>query len=118
MLNEESPDWVRLEKDGFNLIPFGCNKHKDILKMCSKVISSHAESYVTNLLGPKMLLGKHFIYLQNGINQSRFAAELNKQEAIDCFITSTPDEYQGIINSNSLYKYSSKRSSINRYAKI
>ncbi|HGK4675560.1 TPA: CDP-glycerol glycerophosphotransferase family protein, partial [Kluyvera georgiana] len=108
VLNQESPDWVRLEDEGFNLLAFGCNKHKDILKMCSKVISSQAESYVTNFLGPKMLLGKHFIYLQNGVNQNKLAAALNKKDTIDCFITSTPSEYQHIINGNSLYKYSEK----------
>lgn len=107
-LNQESSDWARLENEGFNLLAFGCNKHKELLKMCSKVISSQSESYVTNLLGPKMLLGKHFVYLQNGVNQSKSAAELNKKEAIDCFITSTLSEYHNIIDNNSSYKYSSK----------
>ncbi|MCE9887912.1 CDP-glycerol glycerophosphotransferase family protein, partial [Kluyvera intermedia] len=107
-LSKESPDWNRLDKEGFQLVSFGCNKHKDLLKLCSKVISSQAENYVTNLLGPKMLHGRHFVYLQHSINQNNSYYGLNKKDNIDCLITSTENEYQSIINDRSMYKYSSK----------
>ncbi|WP_234004314.1 CDP-glycerol glycerophosphotransferase family protein, partial [Cronobacter sakazakii] len=68
-LKKESHDWERLQKEGFNLIEFGSHEHKLALGSCSKVISSHANYYITNLLGPKMLAGRHFVFLQHGVTK-------------------------------------------------
>ena len=109
-LNNSSSDWARLEQDGFNLLAFGSDKHKDVLKTCSKLISSQTDRYVTNLLGPKMLLGRHFVWLQHShsIKLNNFYNLLNSKDNIDCLITSSDEEYNSILSEKSLCRYSSK----------
>lgn len=108
ILSKKSHDWVRLEKEGFNLIEFDSPEHKTAVMSCSKIISSHADKYVTNLLGPKMLSGRHFVFLQHGIIKDDLSNWLNQKEAIDCFVTSTENEYKSISDDYNRYKYSKK----------
>lgn len=107
-LNKTSHDWIRLENEGFNLLDFGSEKHKKILSTCAKVISSHVDHCVVNLLGPKMLINRHFIFLQHGITKDDLSSWLNQKDNIDCFITASKDEYNSIIENSSRYKFSSK----------
>ncbi|ORM67024.1 bifunctional glycosyltransferase/CDP-glycerol:glycerophosphate glycerophosphotransferase [Pantoea rwandensis] len=107
-LNETSHDWDRLKKEGFNLLNFGGEEHLSKLKSCSKVISSHVDYCVVNLLGPRMLSGRHFIFLQHGVTKDDLSGWLNQKENIDCFITASNDEYESIVSNDSNYKYSSK----------
>lgn len=108
VLSINSHDWVRLEKEKFNLIAFDSAEHRKALMCCSKIISSHADKYVTNYLGPKMLSGRHFIFLQHGVIKDDLSNWLNQKESIDCFITTTTDEYNSISEDLSRYKYSKK----------
>lgn len=107
-LKKESHDWERLQKEGFNLIEFGSHEHKLALGSCSKVISSHANYYITNLLGPKMLAGRHFVFLQHGVTKDDLSAWLNTKDEINCFITSSPAEYHSISDDLTKYFYSKK----------
>ncbi|WP_239984718.1 CDP-glycerol glycerophosphotransferase family protein, partial [Cronobacter sakazakii] len=107
-LKKESHDWERLQKEGFNLIEFGSHEHKLALGSCSKVISSHANYYITNLLGPKMLAGRHFVFLQHGVTKDDLSAWLNTKDEINCFITSSPAEYHSISDNLTKYFYSKK----------
>ncbi|WP_426712163.1 CDP-glycerol glycerophosphotransferase family protein [Cronobacter muytjensii] len=107
-LQKRSHDWPRLEKEGFRLLDFGSREHKLALGSCSKVISSHANRYVTNLLGPKMLTGKHYVFLQHGITKDDISSWLNSKEDINCFVTASPYEYQSIYEDGSRYYYTKK----------
>lgn len=107
VLRKESHDWQRLEQDGFHLLAFGENEHEAALMGCDKVISSHADGYVTNYLGPKMLTGRHFVFLQHGVIQNDLSAWLNQKD-IDCFITTSPFEYASITTDNTRYKFGAK----------
>lgn len=107
-LRKESHDWERLRDDGFNLIDFDSSEHRLALGVCKKVISSHANYYVTNLLGPKMLLGRHFVFLQHGVTKDDISCWLNTKDGIDCFITASPHEYKSICEDNSKYNFSNK----------
>lgn len=107
-LQKDSHDWNRLKEAGFKLLEFGSHEHALALGSCSKVISSHANRYVTNFLGPKMLLGKHFVFLQHGVTKDDLSGWLNNKEDIDCFITTSPYEYNSICNDTSRYYYSKK----------
>ncbi|EMA8648752.1 glycosyltransferase, partial [Cronobacter turicensis] len=102
-LKRESHDWERLQREGFNLLEFGSVEHKLALGSCRKVISSHANYYITNLLGPKMLTGRHFVFLQHGVTKDDLSSWLNTKDEINCFITSSPAEYHSI--SGDLNKY-------------
>lgn len=107
-LQKGSHDWPRLEQEGFRLLEFGSREHKLALGSCSKVISSHANRYVTNLLGPKMLAGKHYVFLQHGVTKDDISSWLNSKEDINCFVTTSPYEYQSIYEDGSRYYYTKK----------
>lgn len=108
VLRKESHDWIRLERDDFNLIPFGTEEHENALKSCSKVISSHADHYVSNYLGPNMLEGRHYVFLQHGVIINDLSNWLNQKEKIDCFITSSTSEYNAITEDGSKYSHTKK----------
>ena len=108
VLRRESHDWQRLELDNFQLLAFGENEHEAALKSCDKIISSHADHYVTNYFGPKMLEGQHFIFLQHGVIKDDLSGWLNKKDHIDCFVTASPFEYTSIVADNTRYKFSAK----------
>lgn len=107
-IRRNSHDWNRLLNDNFKLIEFGSQEHEDVLRSCSKVISSHANYYVTNYLGKNMLAGRHFIFLQHGVIKDDLSGWLNNVEQMNCFVTSTTDEYQSIISNESRYVYGKK----------
>ncbi|MEG3132031.1 CDP-glycerol glycerophosphotransferase family protein [Rouxiella sp. T17] len=107
-LTAGSHDWQRLENRGFNLVEFGSDKHLDIVKSCSKIISSHVDKYVTNLLGPKMLTGRHFVFLQHGVIHNDLSDWLNQKDSIDVLVTSSPAEYEAISGNSSRYKFTEK----------
>lgn len=65
VLRKESHDWQRLEHDDFSLA-FGESEHEAALKSCDKVISSHADKYVSNYLGLKNARWLYYFILQHG----------------------------------------------------
>lgn len=107
-LTRNSHDWNRLKLKGFNLVEYGSDKHELILKSCSKLISSHADKYVTNYLGARMLSGRHFVFLQHGVIHNDLSDWLNQKENIDLFVTSSPAEYNAISGDNTHYKFTKK----------
>ncbi|PLR33041.1 beta-1,3-glucosyltransferase [Chimaeribacter californicus] len=107
-LSEHSHDWARLDREGFNLVAFGSTRHEAVLKSCAKIISSHADQCVVNYLGPKMLSGRHFIFLQHGVIKDDLSVWLNQKEHIDCFVTSSKAEYLSVCGEGSPYKYGKK----------
>ena len=108
VLEPSSNDWSRLADEGFNLLAFGSNEHESALRSCTKLISSHIDKYVSNYLGPKMLAGRHLVFLQHGVTKDNLSGWLNSKEAINCLVTTTPDEYHSFVNDGSPYKYSRK----------
>lgn len=108
VLEPSSNDWPRLAAEGFNLLAFGSDEHESALRSCTKLISSHIDKYVSNYLGPKMLAGRHLIFLQHGVTKDNLSGWLNSKEAINCLVTTTPDEYHSIVDDGSPYKFSRK----------
>ncbi|EOU9537514.1 CDP-glycerol glycerophosphotransferase family protein [Cronobacter dublinensis] len=107
-LKKSSHDWKRLEQEGFRLLEIGSHEYKLAMGTCSKVISSHANQYITNYLGPKTLMGRHFVFLQHGITKDNLSGWLNTKEDINCFITATPDEYHSISDDLTQYYFTKK----------
>ncbi|CFQ33889.1 CDP-glycerol glycerophosphotransferase family protein [Yersinia bercovieri] len=108
VLRKSSCDWLRLIHDNFNLLEFGSEEHKIAVGSCSKLISSHADHFVTNLLGPKMLSGRHFVFLQHGVIKDDLSGWLNQKDNIDCFITASKPEFDSIVSDDSHYKFGKK----------
>ncbi|ELT2532152.1 CDP-glycerol glycerophosphotransferase family protein, partial [Campylobacter coli] len=102
-LRKESLDWERLEKEGFNLVEFGSLEFERIIKKASKVISSHADGYLTRYITSK----QQFIFIQHGVIPNDLSKWLNSKK-IDLFVTSTKAEYDSIANDYNRYKFGKK----------
>ncbi|ELM0611377.1 CDP-glycerol glycerophosphotransferase family protein [Campylobacter coli] len=102
-LRKESLDWERLEKEGFSLVEFGSLEFERIIKKASKVISSHADGYLTRYITSK----QQFIFIQHGVISNDLSKWLNSKK-IDLFVTSTKAEYKSIANDYNRYKFGKK----------
>ncbi|ECQ8824752.1 glycosyltransferase [Campylobacter coli] len=111
-LRKESLDWERLEKEGFNLVEFGSLEFERIIKKASKVISSHADGYLTRYITSK----QQFIFLQHGVTKDDLSKWLNSKK-IDLFITSTKAEYDSIANDYNHYKFGKKEVVLTGFAR-
>lgn len=63
---------------------------------------------MSNYLGPKNACWPSPVFLQHGVIKDNLSGWLNSKEAINCLVTTTPDEYHSIVNDGSPYKYSRK----------
>lgn len=102
-LRKESSDWKRLKREGFNLVEFGSYKFRKIVNESSKIISSHADSYLMRYI----TFRQQFIFLQHGVIKDNLSKWLNSRK-IDLFITSTKEEYNSIVNDYNRYKFGKK----------
>ncbi len=105
VLNKTSPDWKRLEKSAFQLIEHGSTHHKNILKKCSKVISSHIGT-ITNPFDD-IETSYLTIFLQHGVTKDNISNWINNCH-LDMMITATQDEHNEIISNYGQYIYGSK----------
>ncbi len=108
VLMKESKDWPRLQKEGFKLLAFGSLEHKVALRRCSKIISSQADTCMTDYFGTGTLRDKQFVFLQHGVTKDDLSRWLNGKIRIDLFVTTTEPEYLSIGSKNSRYKYFKK----------
>lgn len=111
-LRKESSDWKRLEKEGFNLVEFGSYKFRKIVNESSKVISSHADSYLMRYI----TFRQQFIFLQHGVTKDDLSKWLNSRK-IDLFITSTKEEHNSIVNDYNRYKFGNKEVVLTGFAR-
>lgn len=102
-LRKESSDWKRLKREGFNLVEFGSYKFRKIVNKSSKIISSHADSYLMRYI----TFRQQFIFLQHGVIKNDLSKWLNSRK-IDLFITSTKEEHNSIVNDYNRYKFGKK----------
>jgi hypothetical protein len=106
VLARDSPDWPRLEREGFRLIGYGSDEYFTALLNCAHLISSQADDYVC-LPFRKHLLGSQrwrFTFLQHGVLWHDLSRWLNRK-AIDCFVTSTPSEHEAIVGDHTAYVF-------------
>lgn len=106
-LRRDSKDWDRLEKEGFNLVEWGSDRFEKALKQSSKIVSSHADTYLVEYFGKKTLDGKSFVFLQHGVIKDDLFSWINGRK-IDFFVTSTQKEYESIAGDYNRYKFGKK----------
>ncbi|WP_443090249.1 CDP-glycerol:glycerophosphate glycerophosphotransferase [Basfia succiniciproducens] len=108
VLNRDSHDWDRLEKDGFNLIPYGTSEFEEKLRNSSKIISSHLDRYINNYFGDEYQYSKKFVFLQHGITKDDMSNWFNSKKNLQCIITATTPEYHSMADNNNRYKLTKK----------
>lgn len=108
VLRRESSDWNRLSFEGFHLIEYGSFEHKHLLKNSSLIISSQIDSYVYKINGINYLSSQKVIFLQHGVIKDDLSKWINSKPRIDLMLTSTVEEYNSIIDKNSLYLLTTK----------
>ena len=107
-LRKNSHDWDRLNNEGFNLLDFGSPEFEIVLLKASKLISSHLDQYINDYFGDGFEYSKKFVFLQHGITMNDLSSWVNSKKNLQCFITSTVDEYNAISSDYSRYKLSKK----------
>lgn len=107
-LRKSSHDWERLAKEGFNLLDFGSSNFETVLLKAGKLISSHLDRYINDYFGDGFEHSKKFVFLQHGIIMNDLSSWVNSKKNLQCFITSTVDEYNAISGDYSRYKLSKK----------
>lgn len=103
-IRKSSPDWTRLETEGFSLLDFGSKKYEEMVRCASAIISSHAEKYIYSYFGDNFHYSKHFVFLQHGVTKDDISPWINNKP-ISLFITATHDEYHSIVDDGSQYGY-------------
>lgn len=108
VISKESPDYERMKQYG-KVVAYNSKYHKWLQLIADKVISSHIEDSIRvpfqgNARYVRELSNFKYVFLQHGIIKDDLSGWLNKyNKKIDLFITSTPAEYESILEGN--YKY-------------
>ncbi|MFT3888587.1 MAG: glycosyltransferase [Arachnia sp.] len=81
-LAKESPDWDRLEREGFRLIEHGSPEFAIALSQAAALISSHMDQFITNPLpwGLRRYQNWKFVFLQHGVTQNDLSQWFNSKE--------------------------------------
>lgn len=102
VLRRKAADWARLDRENFNLIPFGSRKHEALLKSCSTIVSSHADGFVHSYFGDNFFKSKKFVFLQHGVTKDDLSPWINNKP-INLMITAAQNEYDSITREESPY---------------
>ncbi|HEV7390738.1 MAG TPA: CDP-glycerol glycerophosphotransferase family protein, partial [Burkholderiales bacterium] len=114
LLARSSHDWKRLKREGFRLVAFGSLRHRLLMLNCEHFIASHIDRCIVEAVSPKHFgnqLKHRFTFLQHGVILHDLSDWLNTKE-IDCFVASSPREYDSIANAGNRYKFSSREVSL------
>jgi glycosyltransferase involved in cell wall biosynthesis/CDP-glycerol glycerophosphotransferase (TagB/SpsB family) len=109
VLHRDSPDWKRLQQEGFRLLEFGSDSWKAALLHAENHISSHLDKFITNPLDPKLYgqPGYKFCFLQHGVTLHDQSRWFNSKE-IDLLITASNAEHESIVADGTGYKFSER----------
>ena len=103
VLNKKSKDFERIKRIG-PVVDNNSFKYKILFHNAKYIISSHAESYITNIYGKnnpyyRDLFKFKYVFLQHGITQADISPWLNPNTAhIDMFVSAVQSEYNALKN--------------------
>lgn len=110
ILSRESPDWPRLEAEGFKLLPFLSDEHIAAQMNSDFLLSSHADHFILWPV-PRADFGDlaryRFIFLQHGVTTNDLSLWLNSKP-IRTFLTSMPEEYRDIVEVEGKYVFTER----------
>lgn len=97
VLEKDSPDWARLENEGFRLVAYRSWEWHHLIFSAAHLASSHIDQYVIRpLLNARYGWPRfHYTFLQHGITKDDLSRWLNVKP-IDLLVTATPQEHDSI----------------------
>ncbi|WP_181358883.1 CDP-glycerol glycerophosphotransferase family protein [Pseudothauera lacus] len=108
LLNRDSADWQRLQRDGFRLVPPGLTR-KLLLLNSRHIVSSHTDlvfgGFDRALYAPSM--DWHFTFLQHGVTKDDMSRWLGPRQ-FDGVVTSGPAEQEAFAGADSGYPYTAR----------
>ncbi|WGW12308.1 CDP-glycerol glycerophosphotransferase family protein [Saxibacter everestensis] len=109
VLQRDSPDWNRLEAEGFRLVAYNTTAWRILMLRAKHLASSHIDDYVVNPLpreryGPRL---SKYTFLQHGVTNNDLATWFNAKD-VDLFITATDPERDSIAGDHTRYKFTRK----------
>jgi glycosyltransferase involved in cell wall biosynthesis len=110
VLNEDSRDWPRLEREGFKLVAHGSDTHKLLYLNCAKLISSQMDRYIFTVVEEKFFADfpkPKFVCLPHGVTKDDVSGWFNSIP-FDLFITATHDETASIVIDGTAYQMTGK----------
>ena len=104
VIDRETTDWPRLEREGFRLVQYGTAEHVLLMINCVELISSHVDDSAVNPLniGRFGKRRRRFTYVQHGVTKDDASRRLNRQR-IDRLITATEAEHRSIAGDGTPY---------------
>ena len=106
LLDAASPDWGRLEEEGFRLVPYGSREAVGLSLNAAFQISSDATYEVQYPVGTTRF-GKpsaKIVFLQHGVTMHDLSRWLNPKN-ISLIISATEPEYRSIAGDRTSYRY-------------
>ena len=110
ILSPDSPDWPRLQAEGFQLLAYGSDDHIAAQMNADFLISSHADHFILWPAPRKDfadLARYRFVFLQHGVTTNDLSLWLNTKP-IRLFMTATPDEKHDIARADGSYMFSKR----------
>lgn len=111
-LDRNSSDWGRLERDGLPLIAYGSKEFEYELRHCTKIISSHMESFIGSYFPKEYFISKDFIWLQHEIGTRDISNQLNPKRSINMVATAIPTERTAFIKDGSPYNLTTQEAKL------
>lgn len=110
LLDRKSPDWERLEHEGFRLIEYGSDESVMLLLNAKYRMSSDAIAEVMYPVDRKLynLSASKFIFLQHGVTKDDLSRWINPKR-LDGMVCATVGEHDSIVGKNSPYTLKSNQ---------
>lgn len=107
VIEQDCPDWGRLQADGFRLVAYGSDESVLLALNAAYKLSSHANWNVEYPVSRKRFGdgGAKFVYLQHGVIKDDMSRWINGKN-ISAMVTSTRGEHESIAGDNSVYRLS------------
>jgi CDP-glycerol glycerophosphotransferase (TagB/SpsB family) len=118
-------DYKRLKENyPKNVIAYNSFKYKILFLKASKIVSAHADDYITNAFGKSKkymtdMYNFKYVFLQHGITKDDLSPWLNiNSKQIDLFICSSEEEYKSLTNNNYRYNFPKKNIALTGLARF
>lgn len=97
ILSRDSADWDRLEAEGFNLVEYLSDEHKELFLTADKIVTSHVADRIFNPFFPSSeytyLIKANIIFLQHGITIANHRGFLDYySRPLDLFVCGAVEE--------------------------